>query len=456
MKSFPGLFLLFFIFQSSAQTLTLQQIRKIVLKENIDAVIAGNNLAISYNNYLSSLRVFYLPEISISASSPLVYQGTFPLTNQKRRTNHNLLGTLLIEEKLPWNMVISAEINDRFVTYPPTNRTNQYSGKITVKQPVLKNNGSDLRLARDSAEKKYKLDILKLAAGEKELIYQAETLYYDLLSIESEIALAVRRIEKSTVNRNETEKKYQAGLITEITFLRIEQDYQKNLVNELDLLRRQKEKKEALANLLNIRAAENINIEKTIQYEPVIFDYETSLSKTLLNDQSLADLEYKLWQEKRDIHNQLENYRFNADLFMIFEKKYTSDYEIRAGIDVFTPVFKRGNMPRLLENHRLTVNTLSMQLSNKKQTIAQNLERRIKNLSDLEKSIVLARRNNEIAAKTYEIDNQRFEIGLITAETLIKTQEDYFETESRLLAKKIEYLKERSYLENKYWMAKSE
>ena len=55
--------------------------------------------------------------------------------------------------------------------------------------------------------------------------------------------------------------------------------------------------------------------------------------------------------------------------------------------------------------------------------------------------ISLSQENLEIAKKTYDIEEARFSLGLVTAETLIDTEEDYFDSELNLIRKKILYLK---------------
>ncbi|MFC1504264.1 TolC family protein [Spirochaetota bacterium] len=430
--------------------LTFPQIKKRALKENVDKIIRENDIAISKNRYISAVRKLYYPELSFDLSSPFTMKQSSSISPGS--TNYNLIGTLLLQEKLPWDTLVEMELKDTYGIVP--SRTNTLSAEVRLTQPLFKESqGLSDKNLRD---REHRLALFRLAQYERDLIYEAASRYYDLVLKDSSLDLSKKKIEISSNNVDETQRKFDAGLITEITLLRIMLNHKRNIVSYNNLLKDKRNIKEQLARLLNIDKDDQFEIEIAIDYAPEHFDLDGSIQSTMSNDLRLRSIDHDIWKENEQYKKTVDEHTVTGNLTFAYGRDLSEDdnYSVRAGLRFDAPVYKRGNLKRLKENHELSLDNLNLRYTDRIKQIEYNIMSTLENLADISSSISIAEEKLLIAQKSHDIDTERFKMGLITADVLIQTEEDYFNAELELVSKKIEYIEAVLYLENTYYMVR--
>lgn len=442
----------FFAYAAEIRFVTLPEVEKIVLLRNADAVVASNGLIISRNKYQSAVNKFFLPDIRLSVTSPFTFDGTYSSAGNSYvlSTNYYLIGTLALEEKLPWDMLIRVEGSYKFTGLPSV--SNGFAGKVTVTQPFLRRN--DDAYTVDSTERDYRHALRTFAQSERDLIYSTETAYYDLVTSEISIASTRRRLVRSATNLVDTGNKYKAGLINEITYLRLTQNYKKSLAAFEAQVQAHRTLKSSVALLMGSTNLD-FSIDLSLPFTIIEYDKERSIARSLSNDITLLSLDLSVWKERMAFEKTLDSYNPNGSVSLTASRDYHANFDIGLTLNVSTSIFERFQRAITSESSQLAVSNFMMQASERRQAVQAVIDKNIDGLANIRKNIEINEESFAIAKKSLAIDEERFTLGLISADTLIKTEDDYYENELALLTQKAAYLKAISLLENKYWMVRS-
>ncbi|MEK6795994.1 MAG: TolC family protein [Spirochaetota bacterium] len=440
------------VIAAEKQFFALPEVEKIVLLRNADAIIASNGLIINRNKYQSAVNKFFLPDIRLSVTSPLSLDGNYSSTDNSYvlGTNYYLVGTLALEEKLPWDMLIRVEASYKFSGLPSV--SNGFSGRVTVTQPFLKRN--DDGYAVDAAQKDYQYSLRSFVQNERDLIYSTESAYYDLVTSEISLSSTRRRLTRSATNLIDTGNKYKAGLINEITYLRLTQNYKKSLAAFEGQQQAHRTLKSSMALLMG-NTNLDFAIDLSLPFTLIEYEKERSITRSISNDVTLLSYDIAVWKEKLALEKALNAYDPNGSVSLTAARDYHANYDIGVTFSLSTAIFERFQRGIAVESSALAVSNSMLLASERRKTVQSMIDKNIDNLSNIRRNIEINEESFAIAKKSLAIDEERFTLGLISADTLIKTEDDYYENELALLTQKAAYLKAISYLENKFWMVRA-
>ena len=454
-----GGFLFFFALSSYPQKIILnrEEIIRRALRENVDLIVEKNILKIRRNDYIQALMNTFVPDIEVGVNTPYRYtkrgRNDPPFRDgRSERNEFDIQGSFEFRQNTPLDTALGIRLLDTYNAVPEGE--NRLLLGFTLSQPLFQRN--DLRYNQSLTKKTYDLAVRQLAQGERNIIEEAESRYYDLILANKNIELTERRIAISISNLTLAENKYRSGLITEIAVLRISLEHKRNQERFNEFTIRKTEQLDNLAEFLNLPPGEQVDVAATFEYFSTSYDLEGSIRRTLSNDVTLHRIALDQWREKLDYRGQADNYRFIGDLNFSVDKDLDPDGELQVelGLDLKSPLYKRGEFKRLKKNHALRMENLERRKKGRIYRISNAIETEIANLKSHLRNVDVSITRLEIASKAYNIDTERFAAGLIKAETLIDTEDDYFNAELQIIREKINYLRARSTLENRFWMEK--
>ncbi|MBI4975972.1 MAG: TolC family protein [Spirochaetes bacterium] len=433
---------------------TLPELKKIILIRNADNIIASNRTLLSKNMYQAAVNKFFWPYIRVAVDSPLAAGAdniVLPATNYYLfSTNYALIGTLTLEEKLPWDMLFKAETKYQLAIQ--TNVRNYFSGSLSLSQSIFKRN--DDAYTADAAQRDLELALRTFVQNERDLVYTIDSQYYDTVTSEITLASSRRRVTSGYSNTVMTGYKYKAGLINEITYLRLDQSYSKTLADFESQKLSLRSQKSALALLMDTTNYD-FNIDLTLPVEKVRYDKQSSIARSISNDLTLQSIALNIWKEKKSLENILDDYRPNGTASVTLARDFNANYDLKLSLNLSSALFDRMQSDLAIEASVVAISNLNIQIVQRQRTIQSTIERIIDSLDIMETNITIYQQSFVIAKKSFDINMERFNLGVISTETMVTTEDDYYATELSLVQQKVAYLKAISQLENKFWMVRA-
>ncbi len=468
------------IFGAEPQVLDLPALKKLLLERNAEYRAKKNLKEISGNEFVSAKSQFFWPGVSIKLTTPfksewtpsfkseIFTNGSLITTNSiytglSETTNFRPVGTISLEEKLPFDSTITAYLSSTLDLL--AGPTNILTGGLSWKQPLVPFlRHSEIDFNRILTERELRSQNDSLSQKEKDLLNQLEGLYYDLALTRGSLRVSENKRTKSKQNLADTRKKFQAGLINEVDALRI--NLNDNVIQNAydNFVQEEREKKLEILSLIRMDSTESIDIRTVDPMETVgasiknevAYDVEASINKSLSNEGPIRDKDFALWKEEEKFKKDKEKYGLTGDVNLGFSGDFAArnSYQFNLGLNLQTPVLDRGDFLRARTNHFLRRDTLKRDKEQLAINLRKDIVQKVSELTDIARQFAVAKENRDIASKIYAMDQRRFELGLITSDVLITTESDYFNRELDLVRQAVRWIKAGNYLEYRYHMVK--
>lgn len=464
------------------QVLDLAALKKLALEKNADYRQKKNLKDISKNDLVSAQSQFFWPGLSVglynnnSPGIPLFGNPnqSFFLSEKPVLSNGNqigvgatsflnLFGVAILEEKLPLDSTIRGYIASDLSLLGTV--TNVFSAGLTWKQPLLPLlRRSEIDFQRMLTEKELRSQTDALSQKERDLLNQLEGLYYDLAMIRSSLRVSDNKRTKSKQNLVDTQKKFTAGLINEVDALRITLN-DHTIQNAYEVfVQNERDKRLEILSLIQLDPSSTVEIKTVdpleaavsgIREEP-IYDLDASIGKSLSNEYTVRDQDYALWKEDETYRKDKEKYGLTGDVSVSVNRDMVpyTNFQLSVSLNLQTPILDRGDFLRFKSSHALRRDSILREREQLVLNLRNDITQKTAELTDIAKQFQTARENRDIASKIYQMDQRRFELGLITSDILITTEADYFTRELELIRQAVRWTKAINYLEYRYRMVK--
>ncbi|MBL8992436.1 MAG: TolC family protein [Spirochaetia bacterium] len=470
------------VFAEEPKVLDLAALKKLALERNTDYRQQKNLKEIAGNAFTSAKSQFFWPGLSLSLfnNSPGVsllgppsqtlyfsespkYNSSGTYTGQTSNATVDLFGAVILEEKLPLDATIKGYIASDLNLFGAV--TNVFSAGINWRQPLLPLlRRSEIDFQRALTEKELRSQNDALTQKERDTLNALEVLYYDLALIRSSLRVSDNKRNKSKQNLVDTQKKFTAGLINEVDALRITlNDHVIQNAYEL-FVQDERDKKLEILNLVQIDPAAAVEIKTIDPLETaapgirtdVIYDLDKSIAVTLSNEYTVRDQEYALWKDDEAYRKEKEKYGLTGDLSFALSRDFIpqTNFQVSLSVNLQTPILDRGEYLRSKASHLLRRDTILREREQVVMGIRKDITQKTTELTEIARQFQTAKENRDIAAKIYQMDQRRFELGLITSDILITTESDYFTRELDLIKQAVRWTKALNFLEYRYRMVK--
>ena len=457
------LFLFVFIYSNTKKPYSLEDLKKIALKQNFSENRRQNNWQINQNNLKVQRNTLYLPILFLNSSSPLGLNANnangnllnYDFIPQNDNSSQAVFNADLgINGGTPFGLNYAINLQETLHYRNQDNfLTNEIRLNLVLKQSLFKYNASKYNFLESRTN--LHIEKKRIKQAQKDLIHSVNLAYYNFVLNDYQLSLSEKRLEVSTSNLITAQNKYKSGVQTEIEYLRIRQNKRRE---EISLERRKIQKLRILnniQNLLNLKSSSNeIHIANTLPFSRINFDVQRSIAYNTNHNILLHEAYLDKWQLDKNHRQDKLNNQFQSDLSFAFNQNLTdnTDYQIGFGINIVAPLYKSQNRKYIKKNYQINVNTYRQQISELQRSIEQDIQFRVNNIQNSLLLIKLSEENLQIASNNYYIDQKRFNLGIINSDVFLRTEDSYFLAKLNLIEEKINYLRSISEIKQEYDM----
>jgi len=431
--------------------LSFDEVKALALIGNASLITGSNNLLISKNNYIDAVRKYYIPSLRAGIKTP-----ANAVMNSAEEPSASLTGSLVLSEELPWGTAVYVKAEETITAESPVSESSSADSMRTkailgISQPLFVTYAGAYE--RDTLERTAAEALIDFAERERTVLSGVENAYYDYISTVKAIALNSRRIATSESNYLLSRQKYEAGLIREIDFLRVQINFFQAQSSRLDLERTRNMRRAAVFTIIGFDHGTNAEISCEFMFTPRRFDIPLSVARTLSNDSILKKIEITRIQEKAAYRKSLEKYLPQGTITaeLAADLSGSDAHSLQGTVTLNTDFFHKGAARRNNENHRLRMQNINIQKEQRLREIASELTLRITAIDALLAETEILEENLVRQERALEIDNQRFSLGLISSEVMLTTEEALDAAQLSLLRKKVEYAKAVTGLEYSFY-----
>ena len=262
---------------------------------------------------------------------------------------------------------------------------------------------------------------------------QVVSAYYDLVQSIRKLEIEQQSLEQSEASLELAKRKFEVGLIAEVealrwqvALLRAKADFDQA---ETEIERR----RDLLREVLGMEMDEPLEVVSEVESRRFPIDAERALELGL---QRRTDLRQAKVQEEISQLSLRERKRdsgpvatLNANVGVRGRGSEVGDISSNlernlwsVGIDVAMPILDGGSKRSSVNQAQVDLEKSRIATSQRKREIVREIRNAVRNLAQAERQIDLRRAALEVAERTYEVEQSRFELGLIQSQDLLDAQ----------------------------------
>ena len=412
--------------------LSLPDAIRIGVESSVDAAVARNEYISAYWGY-KSYKAELLPEIGVSATLPYYSMSYNPIQNPAdgsytyTESNFSRIdGGVSVSQLIPFTggkLSLSGNMQ-RLQQYGKDGRTNFMSNpySITLEQPI--NGFSNERWMRKIEPVKYKEAMQKLVSENENVAGKVIDYYFYLLVARINHDIAVQ-------NRDNSDKLYRIA----------ETKREINRLSESELLQLKSSLLKAESALINAGEIENecmMQLRSLLHYDekkiivPVMPEglpdeisalaYDNVLALAVENHSFTQNVQRRLLEASRDV-NMAKSERWNAKLFVSYgmsgvdnsfsgamnSAHWRNDRSVNVGISI--PIVDWGKRKGKIAVAEANREVLQSRIEKEQMDFHQNIFVLVMNFNNQPKKLLLAKENDEVAQRRYQISVDAFILG---------------------------------------------
>jgi outer membrane protein TolC len=440
--------------------LDLKTARKLALKGNPDLLRSAMDLQSAESSY-KAIRSTLYPSLKIDLSTPnysesLSEQYVYNLSTGTYgwqwipTGEYRYQGTVFLEQQLPTGGSISISSmlykRDYFIGSSSDSLQTEYSNVVqfSVQQPLFQPNNVLINQRRN----RLNLESARLSQEIRlrDLDYVIALVYYSLVRADQSLKLEQKDYERWRKSVEVAEAKYKAGLIPEVEVLKL----------RVELERREGTMASTYGNYLNttdnLKLALGLKLDDSISVVPEVdkITIEMREIKTALKmrqelqkaniDVENAEINYKQVKSNYGLNTQIRAY-YNFDAKRPYLSDLTENYEQDRGLtlSITFPLWDWRAAHHNLQVNQIAWEKARYNLEQQQKSYYEEMLQAQRNLEAAESRLKSARLAAELAQKSYDITNARFESGSITSTDLIDAQISLNQSQQDLLNSLIDY-----------------
>lgn len=447
-KSFLILFLLlggFFCGNAEHYELTLEESIEIAKRKSYTMLRLIQDLKIAEYN-LKSTKSQFKTHIDMTLSAP---QYSEEVVQEKdslgihfyTEKQLNFFSNLTITQPLPTDGKISLESGLSTMNDLRTDvRSARFNTTLRFQQPFDAFYGyNSIKARHRKAELNYEQTSKQLKREELSLIYQVSRTYYNLLSLQKSMEIALLDLDRQKEAFEISKNKYEAGLIREVEALQMEVDLAE-AQNSYDVVILHLESAmNSFKEMIGINLYDTLSLKSELNYKIVVIDPEKAVRLALANRPEIREQDIQLTIQDLNVKEQKAAGMIKTSLVAHYGKTGIAqgkdlDYmesiknsfsnfggpqsNYGVGLTVSIPILDwgenralvRASQARLIQ-YEYRKKELEREIETSVRNLAATVSSNLKRLQQLEKNIV-------VAEKSFEITLQRFAEGDIDSQSL--------------------------------------
>jgi outer membrane protein len=257
--------------------------------------------------------------------------------------------------------------------------------------------------------------------------------YYDLVRSIRQLEIEQQSLEQSEASLELAKRKFEVGLIAEVealrwqvALLRARADFDQA---ETEIERR----RDLLRDVLGMEMDEPLEVVSEVESRRFAIDAARALELGLERRTDLRQAEIQEEIRQLSLQERKRNSgpvaTLNASVGVRGRGSEVGDISSNlernlwsVGIDVTMPVLDGGSRRSSVNEAQVDLEKSRIATSLRKREIVREIRNTVRNLAQAERQIDLRRAALEFAERTYEVEQSRFELGLIQSQDLLDTQ----------------------------------
>ncbi len=333
-------------------------------------------------------------------------------------------------------------------------RTFFNSYEVALSQPLLQPNG--LKLGLERAEIAHRIARRAYARGRLDLGYTVTAAFFDLYKAQQEVTIARDMLQRQQQNNDLAQRKYDAGLIPEVEALQMEVDLAESRNNLLA----------AEAGLalsadrfrLMVGVPMDIPVRAESDMTPVTFavDPDLAIAHALAHRTELSDQDDALRRAEITITETDARSDLKGELTAFYNLTGVSDAQLvdpsfndlvdsswrdlrrRPGnrgvrFSLSVPIWDAGVNRAEVAAAQVALERQELSRTNLRRSIVGEVKAALANLEGATRRIEVLRNSLEIAVRSFDISQQRFEAGDITSQDLASDRDRLVQARRSLL-----------------------
>jgi outer membrane protein TolC len=331
----------------------------------------------------------------------------------------------------------------------------EFSQELLRKDPIWKE--------KTIASKALWLERAAAAAIDREFQYQVKAAYYTVVEARLGLDNAFERYKQDRLYAQESEKKYQAGIIAEYMVLDYRRDYEQSQSRLVVRRSALEHARNQLFYLLQMPFDSEVVFKDLPEpgLDPQLCDSRRMIDARMRSELRIAQLRFSLFsndENLRYLKNSLlpsVRLRAGADWFNSHDNSgAVADFESRelsAGVLFTFPLFrdkftKRSNIA--LE--KIDQETNEITLTDRFRELVVNVRDDLTTVNDLRERHKIAQRIQDISARDYKLAKLCFEVGNVGSWDMIRSKNEYFGSLDDLISLRHSLLRRLAALERDY------
>lgn len=424
--------------------LTLEDCLYLARKQGLEYKTLQRNLALSYEALRMAQAPFNL-QANLSLNLPQYSESnslssSIAFTQRIREENVNLSyeGTVRFSQHVPHFGTIGLTTSGGRREFTSSRRTSfvDFSGDIALdyRLDLLRRDPAVVNLER--AKRTFNQERLKFQLDE--LLFESHITesYYNLVEAVRSFAIQEKNYNQSKASLELAQKKYEIGLIAEVEALRLQVDLLSAEAGWSEAQVAIERSRDAFRELLGLDL--NKPFEIVTDLEEISFKrYSINLDKALTLGQQrnislqvakitqdLSEIQFTETQRNQNMTAQLQasaTFLGRGDQFSDISESFERN-RVQAGIVLGVPLIDNGTRHASLRRSELLLDQSRLTLAAQERQLIRQIKSAVYEVQQADRQIDIFEAALAVAERTYQVEQSRFDLGLVDSQFLLTAQ----------------------------------
>ncbi len=429
--------------------LTLQQCVNLALERNLGLQSERQNL-VGSRAQLQQARAPFLPQVTLEVTTPAYSefrdtQESVALADRivERTTDFTYDGSLRLSQRVPWVGALSATSSALRHDFNSNQRSDylDFIGdlKLGYSQELLHPAREEVALRRARlglVSARYNLD-RQLLVLEGEVI----DAYYDLVQSIRQLEIESQRLAQSRASLDVARRKFETGVIAEVEALRMQVSMLRAEASYARAETQIEQRRDALRQAMGLEPDEPLAVVTEVVHHVWSVDPAQALTVGLRQRTDMRQLEITEAVRRLSLAEVRQqngvSATLSANLSVRGRGNEAADITRNLGrnqwgmsVDISMPLLDNGTRRSAERQAEVALEQSRLAREQRRQAIVQQIRDGVRNLKEAERQIGLRNAALAVAERTYQVEQNRFELGLAQSQDLLNAQSEL--TQARL------------------------
>ncbi len=315
------------------------------------------------------------------------------------------------------------------------------TSRLSFIQPFLGDNEN--KLAETRAETGLQIAEEALRRQVAGLTYNVAAAYYGLVRAIKREEIGRDRMEQARASYEIASNKYAAGLIPEVEAMQLEVEVARAEADQESFKATRQGNEDQFRDLLGLGLDDDVGVVTEIPQVAEEIDLQAAVQQALATRSDIREQELQIQISHLDLRSVRRENNLRGNLSMYYgydgkEESYSDTLDTWRPNEGLTfnltlPIFDSGRNKARVTQQRLSLESLELGLTDLRRRVELEVREAVRAVEEAKTRLDILASTMRVAERTYDINLQRFEVGILTSQNL-------FQEEVRLNETRLEHL----------------